>query len=141
MSKSKVKLARQLAKEGHKHQKYGLEDYFNYHVFGVVTSLVLHGFCNKIIIVGYLHDLVEDTDTTLDTIENLFGTEIRDAVDAITKREGESRQTYLERVRRNSIARIVKVHDALFNLSNCYKNKNKSNYNKYINTIAQLNQE
>ncbi len=34
---------------------------------------------------GFLHDVVEDTDTTLDDIENDFGKDVRDIVDGVTK--------------------------------------------------------
>ncbi|MDP7468317.1 MAG: HD domain-containing protein, partial [Alphaproteobacteria bacterium] len=40
-------------------------------------------------IVGLLHDSVEDTDITLEKIEEEFGKDVRDGVDGMTKREGE----------------------------------------------------
>lgn len=140
-SKKKLNLARNLSKTFHDGQSYGLENYFEFHIEGVVKSLALHNLCNKYLIVAYLHDIVEDTDIDISTITNLFGEEISAAVGAITKRNGENRIEYLGRVRLNPIARLVKVHDALFNLTNCHKNKNKTNYNKYIQTISLLEQE
>ncbi len=34
---------------------------------------------------GLLHDTVEDTDTTVDEIEDLFGSDVADIVDGVTK--------------------------------------------------------
>jgi len=63
-------------------------------------------------IVGILHDIVEDTRYELnDLTEAGFGDEIRDAVDAITKRDGEPYDDYLGRIVANDIARDVKLAD------------------------------
>lgn len=131
-------LAEALSKFAHLGQKYGTEDYYSYHVTGIVNSLKLHNLSESYLIVGLLHDVVEDTEVTLETIVNLFGEDIGHAVDAITKREGESRENYLVRCSSNKISRIVKLHDAMFNATNCFKNKNKSKYNYYLETISKL---
>lgn len=138
--KKLIKLAKTLSKTSHKGQRYGqLNDYFKYHVKGVVRSLKLYKFSEEYLIVAYLHDVVEDTNINLATIENLFGSKIANAVDAITKRTDEPREDYIKRCRRNHIARIVKLHDAMFNANNCAKNKNKHKFNEYISqTISQL---
>lgn len=133
-----VKLAKKLSKSSHVGQKYGTEDYFNYHVTGVVNLLKLHNLSDVYIVVAYLHDIVEDTSISLDTIANLFGNVVRDAVDAMTKRTNESRSEYLARCSTDKIARIVKLHDAMFNATNCFKNKNKQKFNYYLQTISQL---
>ena len=135
---SKILLAQTLSSTSHIGQRYGTEDYFDYHICGVVESLKIHDLSEEFIIVGYLHDIVEDTSVSLDTIQNLFGEEIKAAVAAITKRENESRDDYLARCSKNPIARFVKLHDALFNASNCFKNKNKENFAKYLHTISKL---
>ena len=74
----------------------------------------------KFIIVAYLHDIVEDTKIDISTVKNLFGKEIADAVDAMTKRKNESRKEYITRCAANKIARFVKLQDAVFNASNCF---------------------
>ena len=83
----------------------------------------------------------EDTSVSLETIYNLFGKVVGEAVDAITKREGEDRPTYLARCTSNKIARVVKLHDAMFNATSCHKNKNKTKFNYYLQTIAALEQK
>ena len=133
-----VHLASVMSETFHSNQKYGIESYFKYHIEGVVNSLKLHNFCDDYIIVGYLHDLAEDTSISLDTIYNLFGKTIGDAVKAITKVKDEPRINYLSRCASNPIARMVKLHDALFNATNCHKNKNKTKVNYYLDTINSL---
>lgn len=136
--KAKLTLAKAVSKDSHQGTKYGTKNYFKYHVCGVVASLKQQGFGNEYLIVGYLHDVVEDTHVTPETINNLFGEHIGEAVDAITKRKEETREVYLKRCAGNKIARIVKTHDALFNASNCFKNKNKSRFNYYMDTLHGL---
>jgi (p)ppGpp synthase/HD superfamily hydrolase len=62
-------------------------------------------------LVGLLHDTVEDTDVTLEDIEHQFGHTIARAVDAITHRTGESYDDYMERLIKNGLARIAKLQD------------------------------
>ncbi len=66
-------------------------------------------------IVALLHDIVEDTSLGLDKIRLRFGDTVANAVDAITKREDETLDQYLERVRGNQVARTVKMADVLDN--------------------------
>ena len=63
-------------------------------------------------IVGLLHDVIEDTEVALqDLREAGFPQEILDAVDCLTKREGETKVDYLTRVKGNELARVVKLYD------------------------------
>lgn len=66
-------------------------------------------------ITALLHDAVEDTGCTLLDIEQKFGNVVRGAVDALTKRDGEDYQTYLNRVASNKIAIKVKLADLRHN--------------------------
>ena len=68
-------------------------------------------------IVGVLHDAVEDSDLTLEDLATAgFSDRIIAAVDAITKREGEQIDNYLNRVMNNSIALKVKIADMTDNM-------------------------
>lgn len=63
-------------------------------------------------IVALMHDTVEDSDWfDLAEVEVYFGTRIAAAVDALTKREGESYDAYLDRVKADEIAIKVKLAD------------------------------
>jgi GTP pyrophosphokinase len=63
-------------------------------------------------IVAVLHDVVEDSDYTLADIEAAFGETVRDAVDALTKRDDEAYlDEFIPRAAANDIARKVKRAD------------------------------
>ena len=62
-------------------------------------------------VIGWLHDTVEDTSLTLAEIRAQFGPETAEAVDAISRRDGEKWSDYLDRVAANPLARQVKISD------------------------------
>jgi (p)ppGpp synthase/HD superfamily hydrolase len=65
-----------------------------------------------------LHDVVEDTDWTLERLHEAgFSAEVIEAVDCLTHREGESYEEFVERVRTNPIARQVKIADLEDNMN------------------------
>ena len=66
-------------------------------------------------VVGWLHDTVEDTEVTIAEIEKEFGPETTAAVDAISRREGETWSEYLDRIQENPVARAVKISDLIDN--------------------------
>jgi len=61
--------------------------------------------------IAWLHDVVEDTDVTLNNLHRLFPSYVVMAVDALTHRKGEDRELYYRRVRANERARLVKHAD------------------------------
>lgn len=68
-------------------------------------------------IVAVLHDVVEDTDHTLDSLrERGFSAEVLAALDCVTKREGESYEHFIGRCEQNPLARRVKLADLEDNL-------------------------
>lgn len=67
-------------------------------------------------IVAALHDTVEDTWVTLGYLESYFPDDIIQAVDAITRLDGEVYRQYIKRVCQNDIARRVKKADVEDNL-------------------------
>ena len=68
-------------------------------------------------IVAVLHDVVEDADYSLENIEKEFGEEIRDAVDALTRRDDESYMDFIDRSAANQIAKKVKIADIEDNMN------------------------
>lgn len=68
-------------------------------------------------ITAVLHDVVEDTEITIDDLAQAgFSTEILEAIDALTKRKGETRLEAAARAASNPIARIVKLADNTENM-------------------------
>ena len=63
-------------------------------------------------IVAVLHDIVEDTDISLDDLRNEgFSKEVVDAVECLTKQDGENYDSYIERISFNPLAVKIKLAD------------------------------
>ena len=68
-------------------------------------------------IVALLHDVVEDTDVTLDDLRKEgFDTEVLDALQCLTRIEGEDYMDFIQRVATNPLATQVKIHDLKDNM-------------------------
>ncbi|VIR40703.1 guanosine polyphosphate pyrophosphohydrolases/synthetases (COG0317) [Streptococcus pneumoniae] len=66
--------------------------------------------------VAYLHDVIEDTTLTLlDLKKEGFSKNIIEAVDILTKKKGQDYQPYLNLVKTNELARVVKLADLRHN--------------------------
>lgn len=103
----------QIAKEAHKGQiDKGASPYIGH------PLRVMNQFADEDEkIVGVLHDAVEDSDLTLEDLKRTgFSDRIIEAVDAITKSEGEEIEHYLDRVMNNPIALKVKIADMTDNM-------------------------
>ncbi|WNG42442.1 GTP pyrophosphokinase [Archangium violaceum] len=62
--------------------------------------------------VAVLHDVVEDSPWTLERLRELgYPEEVLGALDCLTKREGETYEAFIERVRPHPLARRVKLAD------------------------------
>lgn len=69
-------------------------------------------------IVAVLHDILEDTPTTVDDLQLLgFSIDIIEALQALTKQTGESRLEAAKRTALNPIATQVKYKDVLDNMN------------------------
>lgn len=145
------------AAEAHKGQQYGENDYFLYHICCVVEDLKRRYcgwgedpiWCEKIICTAYLHDVIEDTGYTKVDVYNLLvehtteetAKEITHAVDVLTKREDVSYNDYIENVKTNKLASIVKEADAKFNMEECIAQGNYKWAKKYLKVLCTLNQK
>lgn len=67
-------------------------------------------------IAGVLHDTVEDTDTTLDSIRDAFGQEVAEIVDSVSQRPGEEYLDFIRRSNAHPVGRLVKIADICDNL-------------------------
>lgn len=122
----KMLLAGQVAGLAHHNQLYNGKPYIE-HPKRVYLRIWDMGYEDEdIFCVAWLHDVVEDTDVTLDDIRRDFGDRVADAVDAISRRRysksmgfpytKEPEEEYLARVAANEIASIVKHADMCDNL-------------------------
>ncbi len=110
------------AVEKHKNQKRkGCAWPYVVHIHDVMQILHENGANTETIIAGILHDTVEDTDTTLQDIEDKFGPVIKEYVEAVTE---DKSLPYVERKHLKALklrtssrnAKMVKCADCLSNL-------------------------
>ncbi len=87
-------------------------------------------------IVAYLHDTVEDTDTTIGMITAMFGEKIGEAVSYITHPKGMPYMDQIKRLSVNEIARHVKEADLKHNMDLSrlprVTDRDLARYDKYV---------
>jgi (p)ppGpp synthase/HD superfamily hydrolase len=94
--------------------------------------------------VAILHDVVEDTDWTFtDLQEEGFSRTVLDALDSVTKREGEAYEEFVKRSANNPVGRKVKLADLEDNMDlrrlRQITEDDKSRLQKYVNAWYFLN--
>ena len=93
--------------------------------------------------VALLHDVLEDSDiTAADLLAYGLSNEVVTAVQTLTKKKGQSYQDYLEKVKSNDLARVVKLADLKHNSDlSRLKSVTNTDYDrveKYKNAIRYL---
>jgi guanosine-3',5'-bis(diphosphate) 3'-pyrophosphohydrolase len=128
--------ARTFAVNAHGDQMYGEKPYI-YHLDKVATLLVDFGEDAQII--GYLHDVLEDTKINYAEIERNFGSLVADCVSLLTDELGSSRaerkaKTYAKLALVEGsykLALIVKTADRLANVDECVTQNNQKLLSMY----------
>ena len=85
INKNKIIKAYKYAKEKHKNQKRKSGEPYIIHPLNVAYILAKLGLDTETICAALLHDVVEDTDSTYNDIKELFGTDIANIVEGVTK--------------------------------------------------------
>lgn len=80
-----MKQAYYVAKDAHKEQKRKSGEPYITHPVAAACILVELGMDTPCIVAGLLHDVVEDTEITLEEITKLFGKEIANLINGVTK--------------------------------------------------------
>lgn len=87
------------------------------HPIGVKDMLVGKGIDDKnYLATALLHDVLEDTDATDEDILGLTNEDVLYAVKLLTKEKGYVMNSYMEDIKLNEIAHIVKLADRIHNL-------------------------
>lgn len=144
MNYDNILLAKHLSRHFHKGQKYGEHDYFDYHITGVLNTLyqVSKEYpTEEMIIVALLHDVLEDTECTWDTIQNIFGCDIAEYVNCLSYVKGFDKDQYLKDVSIYPVTRIVKYADSMFNYHECIKDGMFKRAKKYRHNLDVLYSE
>ena len=80
-------------------------------------TVALMGKTEEEQIVGYLHDVVEDTDYTFDDLRELgINDECLEALELLTHKKSEPYEEYVKRIKTNELARKVKINDLTNNM-------------------------
>jgi (p)ppGpp synthase/HD superfamily hydrolase len=148
-------LAWNLASKFHAGQTYGERDY-TYHLTRVETSVCeakqtaqipyqasgskepFEEWFWYVRMVAVLHDILEDTPCTPFLLYTLFPDWVVDAIRDLSKVPGQTEGEYMARVRANSVARFVKLHDAKSNMEECLKRGDHKRATKYARKMTTL---
>jgi len=85
LNPEKLSKAFDFAVKAHKNQKRDSGDPYSNHPIAVASILTELKLDSATIATGLLHDTIEDTHATYETIKNEFGQEVADLVDGVTK--------------------------------------------------------
>lgn len=93
--------------------------------------------------VALLHDVIEDSNiTSVDLLASGLPNEVVTAVQILTKKKGQSYQDYLEKVKSNNLARVVKLADLKHNSDlsrlKSVSDTDRERVKKYKNAIRYL---
>lgn len=115
-----LQAAQALAANAHAEQKYG-EGPYTQHLEHVVSVLLRFGVRDEAMLVaGWLHDTVEDTDVTLEQIELMFGKTVADLVYRVTNEDGKNRKERHEKtypkIQASEDAITLKLADRIANV-------------------------
>ena len=107
-----TKLALKLCFEAHKSQEDKSGMPYVFHPFHLAEQMTDEDTTT----VALLHDVIEDTDRTLDDLRALgFSRQVIDAVALMTHKEGVPYMDYVAKIKQNPIARAVKLADLRHN--------------------------
>lgn len=80
-----VHKAYDVAAKAHANQRRKSGEPYIIHPLGVATILAELQMDETTLAAAFLHDVVEDTETTLDQLKEMFGVKVADLVDGVTK--------------------------------------------------------
>lgn len=97
-------------------------------------------------IVAVMHDVIEDSGLTQDDLKKLgFSDEVIEAIDCLSKKNGEGYDSFILRVSKNNLARKVKIEDIKDNLDltrlNRITDKDLQRVEKYYRALAVLTKQ
>lgn len=134
-----VKEAAEFAAYAHRGTLYGKQPYF-FHLAAVVGVLVEFGVDDeRLLAAGWLHDVVEDTEWTTDSLKSTFGKPISSIVWACTGvgANRKSRNADIARkIRQEPDAGAVKAADRIANIRNCRHTANRALLEMYRKEYA-----
>lgn len=130
----------------HHNQTYGDTYYIRHliHVSSILLSLnTKQASYSDIITAGWLHDILEDTNTSYSELKTNFGENVANLVYLVTNEIGKNRQEIWEKTKTKIStdvkAVIIKVADRIANIEYSLQHKNKQKFNMYISEKESFN--
>lgn len=133
-----TRLASKIAYKAHEGQvdKAGVP--YIFHPIHIAEQMDTENSC----IVALLHDVVEDSDITIDYLSKYFSEEVMAALKILTKNENDDYVEYIKRVKTNKLATKVKLKDLKHNSDltrlDIVTDEDRERSTKYINAIRYL---
>ena len=126
--REQIEAAYRLAEEKHREQKRSSGEPYIIHPLSVAAILVGLGMDSQSVMAGLLHDVVEDTDCTLEDIQKQFGKAVALLIDGVTKlgkipyssreeQQAENLRKMLMAMAEDIRVIIIKFADRMHNLS------------------------
>ena len=112
-------------------------DSYILHPLRVMMALKDDGFSEIYQIVGVLHDVVEDSSTTVEEITEYLGLRVGEAIAKLTHKEDLFYMDYIREIRSDPIALEVKKQDIMDN-TNFKRFFHGVKYNKYAKAMSIL---
>jgi len=129
-----IERARNLAILAHEGQTRDEGTPYFEHVARVATKLSTLNLSPSIIIIGYLHDTIEDTYITHLDLVNQFGPTVANAVEVLTKTKGINLADYLKKIvdYPDIGPSYIKIADRIDNICSLKQCPSKDKVNRYI---------
>lgn len=131
-----LEAAQLMAANAHQGQMYGENQPYTVHLERVVETLQRYGVTDEnMLVAGWLHDIVEDTDVTLNQVELMFGRTVSDLVGRVTNEEGKNRKerhakTY-PKIKASDDALVLKLADRIANVEYSVEQGDKDKLKMY----------
>jgi (p)ppGpp synthase/HD superfamily hydrolase len=124
-----IQAAKALAATAHGDQKYGEHPYTK-HLADVAEVLGRFGVSDEdMLCAAWLHDSVEDTETTVNQIHIMFGSRVADLVHRVTNEEGKNRRERHEKtypkIMASDDAITLKLADRIANVESSLDDQDK----------------
>ncbi len=110
----------EFARQKHGNQSYGSQPYITH-----LLRVALQVDSDTMKTIALLHDVLEDTATTKHELLTLFGEGVADVVEILTRSEQMDYFDYINKVKQNPFATLVKIadlRDNIFHGENVYLN-------------------
>lgn len=102
----------EMASEGHKNQtRWDGSPYILHPIRVMMTVAKRYNYDENVMIVAVLHDIIEDTDMKIETLQKLFPADVCCAVFLLSKIKGEDYKEYIVGLSTCQMARRVKLAD------------------------------